>query len=72
MFDQCTKWKSMKDWVDMNTIDSAMKNKLFRGMEFIFDHVDTSGLLENLFANFYKWNIVWCLWNNKLKKVKEK
>jgi hypothetical protein len=41
LFDQYQMEKYEK--IEFDTIDSAfMKNKLFRGMEFIFDHVDTS------------------------------
>jgi hypothetical protein len=32
LFDQMEKYEKIE--FDMNTIDSAMKNKLFRGMEF--------------------------------------
>ncbi|MNK01292.1 hypothetical protein D3C87_190890 [compost metagenome] len=43
MFKQYEYDKYEKVEFDMNTIDSAfMKSKVFKGMEFIFDHVDTS------------------------------
>jgi hypothetical protein len=43
MFKQYHYDKYEKVEFDMNTIDSAfMKGKLFKGMEFIFEHVDTS------------------------------
>ena len=43
MFNQYEYEKYEKVEFDMNTIDSAyMKNKIFKGMEFIFDQVDTS------------------------------
>ncbi|MBC7605833.1 MAG: carboxypeptidase-like regulatory domain-containing protein [Burkholderiales bacterium] len=43
MFDQYQMEKYEKVEFDMNTIDSAfMKNKIFKGMEFIFNQVDTS------------------------------
>lgn len=43
MFKQYKYDKYEKVEFDMNTIDSAfMKSKLFKGMEFIFEHVDTS------------------------------
>jgi hypothetical protein len=43
MFNQYKYDKYEKVEFDMNTIDSAfMKSKLFKGMEFIFEHVDTS------------------------------
>ena len=42
-FDQYQMEKYEKVEFDMNTIDSAfMKNKVFKGMEFVFKHVDTS------------------------------
>lgn len=43
MFKQYEYDKYEKVEFDMNTIDSAfMKSKIFKGMEFIFNHVDTS------------------------------
>lgn len=43
MFDQYQMEKYEKVEFDMNTIDSAfMKNRIFKGMEFIFNQVDTS------------------------------
>lgn len=43
MFNQYAMKKYEKVEFDMNSIDSAfMKNRLFKGMEFIFDQVDTS------------------------------
>ncbi len=45
MFKQYQYDKYEKVEFDMNSIDSAfMKNKVFRGMEFIFEHVDTSSV----------------------------
>jgi hypothetical protein len=45
MFKQYEYDKYEKVEFDMNSIDSAfMKNKLFKGMEFIFKHVDTSSV----------------------------
>lgn len=45
MFDQYQYKKYEKVEFDMNNIDSAfMQSKLFRGMEFIFKHVDTSSV----------------------------
>ena len=44
-FDQYEYTKYEKVEFDMNSIDSAfMKKRLFKGMEFIFDHVDTSSI----------------------------
>ncbi len=43
MFDQYQMEKYEKVEFDMNSIDSAfMKNRIFKGLEFIFDQVDTS------------------------------
>ena len=43
MFKQYQYEKYEKVEFDMNTIDSAfMKNKIFKGMEFVFKHIDTS------------------------------
>lgn len=43
MFDQYQMEKYEKVEFDMNSIDSAfMKRKIWKGMEFIFEHVDTS------------------------------
>lgn len=45
MFDQYRYDKYEKVEFDMNSIDSSfMEARLFRGMEFIFDHVDTSSV----------------------------
>lgn len=45
MFDQYHYDKYEKIEFDLNTIDSAlMSNKIFKGMEFIFDQVDTSNV----------------------------
>lgn len=45
MFDQYQYDKYEKVEFDMNSIDSAfMKSRVFRGMEFIFNHVDTSSV----------------------------
>jgi hypothetical protein len=34
---------------DMNTIDVLLWKQTFQGMEFIFDHIDTSRVTEKLF-----------------------
>lgn len=45
MFKQYEYDKYEKVEFDMNSIDSAfMKNKIFKGMEFIFNHIDTSNV----------------------------
>ncbi len=39
---------------DINTIDSALiKNKIFRGMEFVFDQVDTSKITGNTYLPIF-------------------
>jgi hypothetical protein len=59
---------------DMNTIDSAfMKNKLFKGMEFIFDHVDTSRVTGKTYLPIFINESLYDVYgNNNLNKVKEK
>jgi hypothetical protein len=58
----------------MNTIDSAfMKNKLFKGMEFVFDHMDTSRVTGKTYLPIFINESLYDVYgNNKLKKVKEK
>jgi len=73
MFDQYQMEKYEKVEFDMNSIDSAfMKNKIFKGMEFIFDQVDTSDVTGKtylpIFINEALSNVYG---DNKLKKVKE-
>jgi len=49
-FDQYAYDKYEKLQFDLNTIDSALiKSKLFKGMEFIFDQVDTSKVTGNTY-----------------------
>jgi hypothetical protein len=73
-FDQYQMEKYEKVEFDMNTIDSAfMQNKLFKGMEFIFDHVDTSKVTGKTYLPiFINETLSDVYGNNKLKKVKEK
>ncbi|MGO4817865.1 DUF5686 family protein [Flavobacterium sp. W22_SRS_FP1] len=73
-FDQYQMEKYEKIEFDMNTIDSAyMKNKLFKGMEFIFDHVDTSRVTGKTYLPiFINESLSDVYGNNKLNKVKEK
>ncbi len=73
MFDQYQMEKYEKVEFDMNSIDSAfMKQKIFKGMEFIFDQVDTSDVTGKtylpIFINEALSNVYG---DNKLKKVKE-
>jgi hypothetical protein len=73
-FDQYQMEKYEKIEFDMNTIDSAfMKSKLFKGMEFIFDHVDTSRVTGKTYLPiFINESLSDVYGNNKLNKVKEK
>jgi hypothetical protein len=58
----------------MNTIDSAyMKNKLFKGMEFIFNQVDTSKITGKTYLPIFINEALSDVYgDNNLKKVKEK
>jgi hypothetical protein len=73
-FDQYEMKKYEKVEFDMNTIDSAfMKNKLFKGMEFIFDHVDTSRVTGKTYLPIFINESLYDVYgNNNLNKVKEK
>lgn len=73
MFNQYEMEKYEKVEFDMNTIDSAfMKNKIFKGMEFIFKQVDTSKITGKtylpIFINEALSNVYG---DNVQKKVKE-
>jgi hypothetical protein len=74
MFDQYEMEKYEKIEFDMNSIDSAfMKSKLFKGMEFIFDQMDTSRVTGKTYLPiFINESINDVYGDNKLKKVKEK
>ncbi|MFA9189776.1 DUF5686 family protein [Flavobacterium sp. FZUC8N2.13] len=73
-FDQYQMEKYEKVEFDMNTIDSAfMKSKIFKGMEFVFNHVDTSRVTGKTYLPiFINESLMDVYGNNKLKKVKEK
>jgi len=74
MFNQYQMEKYEKVEFDMNSIDSAfMKRKIFKGMEFIFDQVDTSKVtgktylpifINEALSNVYGDNVM-----NKVKEV---
>lgn len=74
LFDQYQMEKYEKIEFDMNSIDSAfMKNKLFKGMEFIFDQMDTSRVTGKTYLPiFINESLHDVYGDNKLKKVKEK
>ncbi len=59
---------------DMNTIDSAfMKNKIFKGMEFIFNQVDTSKITGKTYLPIFINEALYDVnGDNKLNKRKEK
>jgi hypothetical protein len=73
-FDQYQMEKYEKVEFDMNTIDSAfMKSKLFKGMEFVFKHIDTSRVTGKTYLPiFINESLSDVYGNNKLKKIKEK
>lgn len=73
-FDQYQMEKYEKIEFDMNSIDSTfMKSKLFKGMEFIFDQMDTSRVTGKTYLPiFINESLNDVYGDNKLKKVKEK
>ncbi|MBX9886425.1 MAG: DUF5686 and carboxypeptidase regulatory-like domain-containing protein [Flavobacteriaceae bacterium] len=73
-FDQYQMEKYEKVEFDMNTIDSAfMKSKLFKGMEFVFQHIDTSDVTGKTYLPiFINESLADVYGNNKINKVKEK
>ncbi|WP_296686061.1 DUF5686 and carboxypeptidase-like regulatory domain-containing protein [Flavobacterium sp.] len=73
-FDQYQMEKYEKVEFDMNTIDSAfMKNKVFKGMEFVFNHVDTSKVTGKTYLPiFINESLSDVYGDNSQKKVKEK
>jgi len=74
LFNQYQMEKYEKIEFDMNTIDSTyMKNKLFKGMEFIFNHVDTSKVTGKTYLPIFINEALTDVYgDNKLKKIKEK
>jgi hypothetical protein len=74
LFNQYKMEKYEKIEFDMNTIDSAyMKNKLFKGMEFIFNQVDTSRVTGKTYLPIFINEALSDVYgDNNLKKVKEK
>ncbi|WP_418264031.1 DUF5686 family protein [Flavobacterium faecale] len=73
-FDYYQMEKYEKVEFDMNTIDSAfMKRKFFKGMEFIFNHVDTSRVTGKTYLPIFINESLYDVYgNNKISKVKEK
>lgn len=74
IFNQYQMEKYEKVEFDMNSIDSAfMKNKLFKGMEFIFNQMDTSKVTGKTYLPiFINESIYDVNGDNKLDRVKEK
>ena len=74
LFDQYQMEKYEKVEFDLNTIDTAyIKKKLFKGMEFIFDQVDTSKVTGKTYLPiFINESLSDVYGDNRFKKVKEK
>lgn len=72
-FNQYQMEKYEKVEFDINSIDSAYrKNKLFKGMEFIFDHVDTSKITGKTYLPIFINEALSDVYgDNKLAKIKE-
>lgn len=73
MFNQYQMEKYEKVEFDMNSIDSAfMKNKIFKGMEFVFKHVDTSKVTGKTYLPVFINEALYDVYgDNKNKKKKE-
>jgi hypothetical protein len=73
-FDQYQMEKYEKVEFDMNTIDSAFKKStLFKGMEFVFQHIDTSDVTGKTYLPiFINESLSEVYGDNKIKKIKEK
>ncbi|MFD2891917.1 DUF5686 family protein [Flavobacterium chuncheonense] len=73
MFDQYKYDKYEKVEFDMNTLDSAfMNSKIFKGMEFIFDNIDTSRITGKTYLPiFINESLSEVYGDNVLKKKKE-
>ena len=73
MFSQYQMAKYEKVEFDMNSIDSTfMKSKLFKGMEFIFDQVDTSSITGKTYLPIFINEALSDVYgDNKINKTKE-
>lgn len=73
LFDQYQYDKYEKVEFDMNNIDSTMmKRKLFKGMEFIFNSIDTSRITgKSYLPIFINESVYKTYGNNKINKVRE-
>ncbi|MFV8362795.1 DUF5686 family protein [Flavobacterium sp. ZT3P35] len=74
MYNQYQMEKYEKIEFDMNSIDSAfMKNRVFKGMEFIFNQMDTSKITGKTYLPiFINESLIDVYGDAKLNKVKEK
>jgi hypothetical protein len=74
IFNQYQMEKYEKVEFDMNSIDSAfMKNKLFKGMEFIFNQMDTSKVTGKTYLPIFINEAIYDVnGDNKMNRVKEK
>jgi len=74
LFDQYQMEKYEKVEFDMNSIDSSfMKKKVFKGMEFIFNQIDTSKVTGKTYLPiFINESLLDVYGDNKLKKVIDK
>lgn len=73
MFNQYQYEKYEKVEFDLNTIDSAfMKRKVFKGMEFVFNKVDTSKITGKTYLPIFINESIYDVYgDNQIKKVKE-
>ncbi|WP_340065543.1 DUF5686 and carboxypeptidase-like regulatory domain-containing protein [Ascidiimonas aurantiaca] len=73
MFDQYAYDKYEKVEFDLNTIDSTMmKSRLFRGLEFVFDQVDTSRITGKTYLPVFINEAFYKVWgDNTLNREKE-
>lgn len=73
LFDQYQMQKYEKVEFDMNSIDSAfMKNRIFKGMEFVFNKMDTSKVTGKTYLPIFINESLYDIYgDNKLKKLKE-
>ncbi|SHJ03179.1 CarboxypepD_reg-like domain-containing protein [Flavobacterium haoranii] len=72
MFDQYKYDKYEKVEFDMNTIDSAfMNSKVFKGMEFIFDNIDTSRITGKTYLPIFINESLLEVYGDNLKKKKK-
>ncbi|AWM13225.1 hypothetical protein DI487_04655 [Flavobacterium sediminis] len=72
MFDQYKYDKYEKVEFDINTIDSAfMSSKVFKGMEFVFDNIDTSRITGKAFLPIFINESISEVYGDNIKKKKK-